>query len=100
MLDSGVEKRIRIAILGGGLTGATLVRSLISYAHLDVQLYESAPEFGEIDSATEIATNGQRALQAISPEIYGVLEKAGAVPMNSTRTVIVSLHRLSKASKF
>jgi salicylate hydroxylase len=96
MVTSGIEKRVRIAVLGGGLAGAILVRALINCANLDIQLYEAGTEFGEEDTAIEIGVAGQKAAQAISPEVLSALEKAGALSLKCTRTVIVSLPPLPK----
>lgn len=83
------DPRIRIAIIGGGLAGASLANALIQLPHLDIQVYESAPEFSERGAAVGLAVNAQRALQHIMPASQAMLDRAGAVPMNSSRVVLV-----------
>lgn len=82
---------IKIAIIGGGLAGATLAHALLRHAHLDVHVYESAPEFSERGAAVGLASDAQQALQqVIGPaETTALLEKAGAVVQASTRLCIV-----------
>lgn len=92
MAVAGIEKRIRIAILGGSIVGATLARALVDYPHLDLQLYESASQLSEPDIAVEIAENGQRALQSINSEIYGLVKKGGAIRTDSIASILVSIH--------
>lgn len=82
---------IRVAIIGGGLAGATLANALVRTPHLQIQVYESAPEFSERGAAIGLATNFQQALAQIIPSAKTILEKAGAVAMNSSRIVLVSL---------
>ncbi|KAI9643962.1 hypothetical protein NHQ30_007313 [Ciborinia camelliae] len=81
-------KKVRIAIIGGGLAGATLIRALLNQAHLSVHIYESAPAFSERGAAVGLAINAQNALSEIG--IADVAEKAGAVRMNSSRTIVAS----------
>ena len=89
-MDAAHEsKRIRIAITGGGLAGATLVRALMKHPHIEVHIYESAPEFSELGAAVGLSINAQRALEEIGPELREALDKAGAVPMRSTRQIVV-----------
>lgn len=82
--------RIRIGIIGGGLAGATLANALIQHPHLEIELFESAPEFSERGAAVGLAVNAQKALQQVIPSAQELLDKAGGVPMNCTRTVLGS----------
>ncbi|EMR70863.1 putative salicylate hydroxylase protein [Eutypa lata UCREL1] len=81
---------LRIAIIGGGLAGITLANALVRIPHLDVQVYESAPEFSERGAALGLSSNALTALQHILPSAQDLLSKAGAVPMNSTRFLLGS----------
>lgn len=85
--------RIRLAIIGGGLAGASLANALMSIEHVDVLLYESAPTFSERGAAVGLAVNAQNALSDImSTEATAFLKgKAGGVSMNSTRIMMVSI---------
>ncbi|KAH8894536.1 FAD/NAD(P)-binding domain-containing protein [Thozetella sp. PMI_491] len=84
------EARIRLAIVGGGLAGATIANALVQIPHLEIHIYESAPEFSERGAALGLSTDTQRALGRAIPSAPQLLERAGAVPLNSTRAVIGS----------
>lgn len=85
------DNKIRIAIVGGGLAGATLMNALMKHAHLDVNIYESGAEFSERGAAVSLARNSQKALSEIGPDTRAALDRAGAVNMNSSRAVIVCI---------
>ncbi|KAI0182210.1 salicylate hydroxylase [Xylaria flabelliformis] len=76
---------IRVAIIGGGLAGASLLHALVKFPHLDVQIFESAAVFKEAGMAIGIARNAQAALELIGPSAAQCLERAGAVPMRGVR---------------
>lgn len=84
---------IKIAVIGGGLAGATIAHALLRHAHLDVHVYESAPEFSERGAAVGLASDAQEALKQVigAAETTVLLEKAGAVIQASTRLCIVRL---------
>lgn len=83
-------KPMRIAIIGGGLAGATLANALINIPHIAIAVYESAPSFSERGAAVGLGTNAQQALgQILSSRKDDILKRAGAVPMNSTRSIVV-----------
>ncbi|KAF2121027.1 hypothetical protein BDV96DRAFT_484648 [Lophiotrema nucula] len=83
-------RKIIIAISGGGLAGAAAARALLRQPHLEVHIYESAPEFSERGQSIGLAINAQRALKSLVPDSGNLLSRAGAVPMNSTRIMIGS----------
>ncbi|KAI1178233.1 hypothetical protein F4777DRAFT_130817 [Nemania sp. FL0916] len=76
---------IRIAIIGGGLAGASLIHALVKFPHLDVHIFESATAFKEAGMAIGIARNAQSALELIGPSAAQCLQRAGAVPMRGVR---------------
>ncbi|TRX88192.1 hypothetical protein FHL15_010941 [Xylaria flabelliformis] len=80
-----MSSSIRVAIIGGGLAGASLLHALVKFPHLDVQIFESAAVFKEAGMAIGIARNGQAALELIGPSAALCLERAGAVPMQGVR---------------
>lgn len=84
---------IKIAVIGGGLAGATIAHTLLRHAHLDVHVYESAPEFSERGAAVGLASDAQEALKQVigAAETSTLLKKAGAVVQASTRLCIVRL---------
>lgn len=85
------SRKIQIAISGGGLAGAAIARALFRQPHLEVHVYESAPEFSERGQAISIAINAQRALARLIPDVEQMFLHAGAVSMNSSRIMIVSV---------
>ena len=91
-------RRLRVAIIGGGLAGATLANALFDQPHLDIHIFESAPEFSERGAAVGLAVNAQRALAEVIPSANELLDRAGAVPMNSTRIVVVRNFIVSRLS--
>ncbi|KAI9708183.1 MAG: hypothetical protein M1820_004137 [Bogoriella megaspora] len=82
------SNKLRIAISGGGLAGAALANILFRQDHLEVQLFESAPEFSERGQAISVAINAQHALARVVPDAEDLLKRAGAVPMHSTRLLM------------
>lgn len=79
---------IRIAIVGGGLAGASLLHALFKYPHLDMHIFESAAEFKEAGAAVGVARNGLAALDLIGPSVAQCLEGAGAVPQRGVRFML------------
>ncbi|KAI0967861.1 salicylate hydroxylase [Xylaria arbuscula] len=84
--------RFRVAIVGGGLAGATLANALIQQPQLEVHVFESAPEFSERGAAVGLGINAQMALSEIisAPAAVALLDKAGGVPTNTSRIVLGS----------
>ncbi|GAW18340.1 hypothetical protein ANO14919_078150 [Xylariales sp. No.14919] len=84
--------RFRVAIVGGGLAGATLANALIQVPQMDVHVFESAAEFSERGAAVGLGISAQRALDEIisAPTAVALLDKAGGVPTNTSRLVLGS----------
>ena len=85
------KPQIRVAVVGGGLAGATLANALVQHSHLEVHVFESAPEFSERGAAIGLAGNAQQALGQVVPSVQELLDRAGAVTKNSSRVVLVSI---------
>ncbi|KAG9255696.1 salicylate hydroxylase [Emericellopsis atlantica] len=83
-------RRLRVGIIGGGLAGAGVANALIQSPHLDVHVFESAPEFSERGAAIGLSANAQLALKEITPSAEDLMKKAGGVPMNSSRIMVGS----------
>jgi hypothetical protein len=81
--------KIRVAISGGGLAGAAVARALLHQPHLEVHIYESAPEFSERGLGIGMAVNAQTALKHLVGDIDSLFTRTGAVSMNSTRIMMV-----------
>ena len=75
---------------GGGLAGAAIARALYQQAHIEVNVYESAPEFSEKGMAIGMAINAQRALGKLVHDVEEMFKRAGAVTINSSRIMLVS----------
>ncbi|KAJ6108096.1 hypothetical protein N7523_009419 [Penicillium sp. IBT 18751x] len=54
----------RIAIVGGGLGGMSFLNAALYAGLKDVQLYEQAPQFGEVGAGVNITSNANRVLDA------------------------------------
>ncbi|KAH8767518.1 hypothetical protein F5883DRAFT_74640 [Diaporthe sp. PMI_573] len=76
------HNRIRVAIAGGGIAGATLFYALRRHRHLDVHIFEAAPKFREAGASVGIHHNAFRALALISPDAVACLEAAGAFKLD------------------
>lgn len=66
---------LSVAIIGGGIGGLCTALALLKYPHIDVQVYEAAPTFGEIGAGVGIAPNAQRALELIGPAAQAAYSK-------------------------
>ena len=69
------SKPLSIAIIGGGIGGLCTAIALLKHSHIDVQVYEAAPTFGEIGAGVGIAPNAQQALELISPGARAAYDK-------------------------
>lgn len=85
------NQAIRVAVNGGGLAGASLARFLLKKPGLEVNVYESAPEFSERGAAVGIALNGLQAMELMGKDVRAAIDKAGGVESNSNRVCMVSL---------
>jgi salicylate hydroxylase len=56
---------LRIGIIGGGISGVALALDLCRHAHLDVQLFESAPAFGEVGAGVSFGANAVQAIAGL-----------------------------------
>ncbi|KAI1352283.1 hypothetical protein F5Y01DRAFT_324517 [Xylaria sp. FL0043] len=83
-----MSSSIRIAIIGGGLAGASLIHALVKFPHLDIHIFESAAAFKEAGMAIGIGRNAQAALELIGSSAAQCLKRAGAVPMRGVRFML------------
>lgn len=88
-LHSSSTTRLPVAIIGGGLTGSALANALVKLRHIDVHVYESAPEFSERGASVVLSGNAIQALKRVVPSSKELLENAGGVPMNSSKVCII-----------
>lgn len=80
--------KLRIAITGGGLAGASLLHALLPYQHLDAHIFESATTFKEAGAAIGVTRNAQNALSLIGSSAVQCLERAGAVRQRGFRNFL------------
>ncbi|KAI2470689.1 FAD/NAD(P)-binding domain-containing protein [Annulohypoxylon bovei var. microspora] len=83
---------IRVAIIGGGLAGATVLRGLLRYPHISVDMYESRPTFRDEGPGLAFTTKTQAMLAAIDPELELCLDRAGAVLTSPETRVAAGPH--------
>ncbi|KAI1658595.1 FAD/NAD(P)-binding domain-containing protein [Daldinia decipiens] len=83
---------IRIAIIGGGLAGAALLRGLLRHPHLTVDMYESRPTFRDEGPGLSFTSRAQGILTAIDPELEYCLDRAGAVSATTEIRVAAGPH--------
>lgn len=76
------HNKIRVAIAGGGIAGATVFYALRQHHHLDVHIFEAAPKFREAGASIGIHHNAFKALELISPDAVACLEAAGAFKLD------------------
>ncbi|KAI1413395.1 FAD/NAD(P)-binding domain-containing protein [Hypoxylon sp. FL1857] len=89
-----MTSRIRIGIVGGGLAGITVAIALARHPHLDVQVYESAPNFTERGAGIGLSPLTLEALDDIIPSAVDFLKThAGAVEVDAARLVVGSGHQ-------
>jgi hypothetical protein len=63
------DKKISVAICGGGIGGLSLAIGLLRYPHLSVHIYESAPAFAEVGAGVSFGPNTMQAMKLIDPSI-------------------------------
>ncbi|SFQ54207.1 salicylate hydroxylase [Geopseudomonas sagittaria] len=56
---------LRIGIVGSGIPGVGLALDLCRHSHLQVQLFESAPAFGEVGAGVSFGPNAVRAIAGL-----------------------------------
>ena len=56
---------IQVAIIGGDLAAIALLRGLLHYPHISVDLYEARPQFKEDGPTIDLSENTQGVLRAI-----------------------------------
>ncbi|MCJ1377152.1 hypothetical protein MMC17_000244, partial [Xylographa soralifera] len=75
------SRPLRVAIVGGGIGGVLLAIGLQKHGHIDYQLYEAAPSFGDVGLGVSLGPNAQNALGLIDPRARAVLDRLGSTNM-------------------
>ncbi|KAK8070774.1 3-hydroxybenzoate 6-hydroxylase [Apiospora hydei] len=70
---------IRVAIIGGSLGSACLLRGLLRYPHIAADLYDARPQFRDEGPALDLSEAHQEVLRALDPALDACLDRAGAV---------------------
>ena len=75
-----MEKKLKVALIGGGIAGLALMTQLVKYPHLDVHLYEAAPQFSEIGAGISFGANAVKAIQllGLGQEYESIADKVRA----------------------
>lgn len=81
---------IRLAIIGGGLAGATLAHALLKHPHILFNVYESKATFTESGYGVGLGPKAIAALEHIGPEMKDTLTASGAHQDLSQKIVMVS----------
>ncbi|CAJ2503492.1 Uu.00g108860.m01.CDS01 [Anthostomella pinea] len=68
---------VRVAIVGGGITGVILALGLQKRG-IDYTIYERAPAFTEIGAGIGFSPNAERALKVVDPEVYAVYKEVAS----------------------
>ncbi|KAI0376740.1 FAD/NAD(P)-binding domain-containing protein [Hypomontagnella monticulosa] len=89
---SSSPSTIRVAIIGGGLAGAAVLRGLLRYPHIAVDMYEPKPAFRDEGPGLAFTTTTQAMLAAIDPELDACLDRAGAVITTTGTRVATGPH--------
>ncbi|KAK8098840.1 uncharacterized protein PG998_012081 [Apiospora kogelbergensis] len=76
---SSTSHVLRVAIIGGGLGAAALLRGLLRYPHIAAELYDARPQFRDEGPALDLSEAHQEVLRAIDPGLDACLDRAGAV---------------------
>ncbi|KAI1818646.1 FAD/NAD(P)-binding domain-containing protein [Poronia punctata] len=83
---------IRVAILGGNLGSAALLRGLLRHPHITVDLYEWQPTFKLESHAVIITPAAEDILLKIDPTLVSCLDRAGAVHTSTQIKVSAGAH--------
>ncbi|KXT04843.1 hypothetical protein AC579_8298 [Pseudocercospora musae] len=78
------EVPFEVAIVGGGIVGATLAAGLVQ-RNINFTIFEQARQIGEIGVGIGFTANTVRCMQQMNPEIVTCLRDAGAVPNDAFR---------------
>ena len=66
------DRKIKIAIAGGGIAGLALAAGLAKKPHLEVHNYEGVPEYKDVGAGLALHMNAIKAMALIGPEVKQV----------------------------
>ncbi|OTG64983.1 salicylate 1-monooxygenase [Acinetobacter silvestris] len=75
-----MDKKVKVAVIGGGIAGLALATQLVKYSHLDVHVYEAAEQFSEIGAGISFGANAVKAIHllGLSNEYESIADKVKA----------------------
>ncbi|KAI0400906.1 hypothetical protein F4802DRAFT_463236 [Xylaria palmicola] len=76
---SGSPSTIRVAIIGGSIASAALLRGLLRYSHIAADIYESRPSFKIDGHAISLTPAAEEILLKLDPSLDDCLTRAEAV---------------------
>lgn len=76
-----MPSRLLVAILGGGLAGATLLNGLLQHTQLETHIFECRPAFKEEGAGIAFSYNAISVLRGINRDLLLKLDRAGAVKL-------------------
>jgi salicylate hydroxylase len=88
-------QKIKVAIIGGGIAGLSLLFGLLKHPHLEPKLYEAGPEIaGDAGAGVGLAINALKALELIDPELVRAVKRADSVALSMSIAKIMVVSRL------
>ncbi|KAM0712136.1 hypothetical protein Q7P37_011230 [Cladosporium fusiforme] len=72
MGSTAPDRKIKIAIAGGGIAGLALAAGLAKKPHLEVHVYEGVPEYKDVGAGLALHMNAIKAMMLIGPEVKQV----------------------------
>ncbi|KAH9826242.1 FAD binding domain [Teratosphaeria destructans] len=71
-MGSVQQKKLKIAIVGGGIAGLALGAGLKKKEHIDFHIYESVPEYKDVGAGLALHMNAIKSMTLIGPEVRQV----------------------------
>lgn len=76
---SGSPSTVRVAIVGGGIASAALLRGLLRHSHIAADIYEEQPAFRAEGPALTLTPTAEEILLKLDPSLDDCLSRAEAV---------------------
>ncbi|KAI0476363.1 hypothetical protein GGR56DRAFT_666009 [Xylariaceae sp. FL0804] len=86
---------IRVAIVGGGITGVILALGLEKRG-VEYMLYERAPEFTEIGAGIGFSPNAERALGFVDPNVYKIYKEVASTHPEEDAFTFIDGHKTNE----
>lgn len=78
-----MNQKMNIAIIGGGIAGIALAANLVKFPHLQIDLFEAAPQFSEIGAGISFGKNAVSAIEKLGlAEEYHTIADTVKAPFN------------------